>query len=113
LAAGRQAEARAALRRAVRLPGPTGPAWIALVQFHLRLSQKQEAEEATDEARRAMTGAGASLTLAQCDEAVGRADRAEGEYRSALEAAPDDFLTVRLVAGFYERTGTPGKAVAP
>jgi tetratricopeptide (TPR) repeat protein len=113
-AAGRHVDALPPLQRAVRLAGASsGVPWLALVHYHLRQSQKTEAEEVISLARRQLKGAEALPTLALCYEVVGRQDQAEAAYTAALRTAPRDPNRLRDLARFYQRAGSPTKAVAP
>jgi tetratricopeptide (TPR) repeat protein len=113
LAAGKQDEAHAALRRAVALANGKRAPWVALVHFHLRFGRTKEVEAVIHEAAQRMTGPEAHLALGYCYEAIGHKDRAEAEYRKASQAAPDDANALRQLVSFYQRAGAPAKAVAP
>jgi tetratricopeptide (TPR) repeat protein len=113
LAAGKQDEAHAALRRAVALANGKRAPWVALVHFHLRFGRTKEAEAVIREAAQKMAGPEAHLALGYCYEAIGQKDRAEAEYGKAAQAAPEDANALRQLVGFYQRAGAPAKAVAP
>jgi tetratricopeptide (TPR) repeat protein len=113
LAAGKQDDAHAALRRAVTLANGKRAPWVALVHFHLRFGRKKEAEAVIHEAAQKMMGPEAHLALGYCYDAIGHKDRAEAEYCKAAQAAPEDANALRQLVGFYQRAGAPAKAVAP
>jgi tetratricopeptide (TPR) repeat protein len=113
LAAGKQDEAHAALRRAVALANGKRAPWVALAHFHLRFGRTKEVEAVIHEAEQKMTGPEAHLALGYCYEAIGKKDRAEAEYLKAAQAAPDDANALRQLVGFYQRAGAPAKAIAP
>jgi tetratricopeptide (TPR) repeat protein len=107
---GRRAEAESALRRAVQLGPTAADARVALVQHLAAAGQRAEAEAAVQEARGALTGDQAPLALAACFEALARWDDAEGQYRAALAARPDDLVVLRATAGCYLRRGQAANA---
>jgi tetratricopeptide (TPR) repeat protein len=103
-AAGRAAEAEAALRRATELAGSAPDPWVALVQHLVRTGHPDKALVAIGAARRRLPRDQADLALAQCHELVGDRDRAVALFQAALAARPTDVVTMRSVAGFYVRT---------
>jgi tetratricopeptide (TPR) repeat protein len=113
LAAGKQDEAHAALRRAVTLANGKRAPWVALVHFHLRFGRTKQVEAVIQEAAQRMTGPEAHLALGYCYEAIGHKERAEAEYQKAAQAAPDHANALRQLVSFYQRAGAPAKAVAP
>jgi cellulose synthase operon protein C len=113
LAAGRATDAQASLQRAVRVGGGAGEPWLALVHYHLRLSQIKEAEKVVEEAGRTLKGSEALLVMAGCYEAIGRTTEAEAKYLTAVKARPEDASGFHQLAAFYQRNGTPEKAVDP
>jgi tetratricopeptide (TPR) repeat protein len=109
-AAGRLKEAEGSLRHAVALAEKAPDPWVALVHYLARTGQRAAAEEAARQAGGKMTGEQAPLALAQCEEAVGRVDRAGELYRAALKARPEDLVTLGAVAGFCLRQGDRDEA---
>jgi tetratricopeptide (TPR) repeat protein len=111
MAAGKKKDAGVSLRRAVEWAGECGGPWLALVQYHVFLSEKDKAEDVVREVEQKFKGPERALTLAHCHEAVGKTKLAETEYLAVVAASPWDLKPVFQLTGFYERTGTPAKAV--
>lgn len=101
----RQAEAEAALRRAVELADQNPDPQVTLVQFLVRTSQKEKAEAAVKEAEQKLTRDKFPLALARCYEVIGNRDQAKELYQAAAKTNPQDPLALRAIAGFYVRTG--------
>ncbi|HXG12847.1 MAG TPA: tetratricopeptide repeat protein, partial [Gemmataceae bacterium] len=99
--AGQRDQAEAALRHALRLADNVPDTWVALATYLARADRPAEAEALIEQARRKLPPDLAPLALAQCYLALGRPDRAEEQYRAAVEARPDDVLVRRTVALFY------------
>jgi tetratricopeptide (TPR) repeat protein len=110
-AAGRPDEAEPLLRRAVK-EAPTGSAepLIALLRHLVRRGRTTAAEATLGDARPHISGAGASLVLARCEEALGHDEEADGLYRKALQENPHDVATLRRVAENHLRRGRPKEA---
>ncbi len=109
-AAGKPAEAEAALRHAAELGGGAPAPWVALVQHLARTGQREKAEAALQEARGKLAPEQAPQALALACEALGQLDRAEEQHRAILAAAPEDAGALRAAAAFFLRTGQPRKA---
>ncbi|MBP3960067.1 tetratricopeptide repeat protein [Gemmata sp. G18] len=109
--AGRRDEAVGALRRAIEVSGPHGAPWVALVKLHVRTGKRDKAEEVLAEAREHLKDSGEQvLTLAQCNEALGRMEEAGKGYASAA-ARPGDAAAIGKLFEFHSRSGTLAKAV--
>lgn len=100
-----EAEAEAALRRAVKLDGKASEARVALVRHLSRAGQEDKAEAAIQETRRELPPDQAPSVLARCYEAIGRPDQAAEQYRAALAAKPDDIGTLAEAADHARRMG--------
>lgn len=109
-AAGRPAEAEQTLRAAVRQSGATPETWVALVRFLATARQPARAQEVMQDLQRHLTAEQVPLTLASCEEAVGRPERATGHYAAALAARPDDGEILEKAVSFYLRTAAADKA---
>jgi tetratricopeptide (TPR) repeat protein len=97
------ARVEAPLRRAVEVAGDRPEAWVALVRLLATTDRKAEAEAEAERAR-ARLGDREKLALAQCYEAVGRAERARPLYEAAARERPDNLRTLREVMGFHLRS---------
>ncbi len=109
-AAGRSAEAERTLRDAVRQSGATPETWLALVRFLAAARQPARVEEVMQDLQRHLNPEEVPLTLALCEEAVGRPERAVGQYQAALAARSEDASILEKAAGFYLRTAAVDKA---
>jgi tetratricopeptide (TPR) repeat protein len=103
-------EAEEHLRRAVELNGQAPECWIALVRFLAGREQTAAAEAVVAQAQAKLPADKAALTLAQCYEAVGKAEPAREHYKKALAEQPEDLAVLRGVASFYVRTGQAADA---
>ena len=110
-AAGQNDLALKAFQRAIDEAGPHGAPWVALVSYYIRTAKRKEAEDVITEARKKLTGPELSLTLAQCQEVMGRVEEAGEAYRAAVEAKPDDLEALRQLIGYHERTRTLPKSI--
>ena len=109
-AAGRPTEAERMLWGTVQQSSTIPETWVALVRFLAATRQVARAEEAIQDLRRQLPAEEVPLTLALCDEAVGRSERVAAHYQAALAARPDDSSALEKAAGFYLRTAIPDKA---
>ncbi len=99
---GHAEEAVGEFRRAIALaPGKVEP-WMALIGFHLRQGDSEAAIAALDEMLAAVKLEPAERTFlaAQVNELAQNRDRAEEEYRKALELNPDDLAVLQRSAEF-------------
>ncbi|MGA2063132.1 MAG: tetratricopeptide repeat protein, partial [Thermoguttaceae bacterium] len=104
------AEAEKTLRRAVELKGDVPETWTALVELLSLSNRTGDAEAALDRAGRTIPAEQAPLILAKCYEVIGRNDRAQEQYKSALGAKPDDPRVNNSVAEFYQKIGKTAEA---
>jgi tetratricopeptide (TPR) repeat protein len=117
-AAGRQAEAGDAFRRAVTLAPEAPEAWLIYLDYLSRTAPEDRpaalkqvtVEEAAREARKALPPDRAAPVLAFGYTATGHADQAERQLLDALAASPDDPALLLGVADYYFRTGQAAKA---
>jgi tetratricopeptide (TPR) repeat protein len=109
-AAGKPWEAEETLRHAARVAGGIPDVWVALVRHLARTDRRKQAEQALEEAARRLPADRGALGLARCEEALGRADRAEAHYRKAVADRPKDFHPRHALADFYRRADQPAKA---
>jgi len=98
-------EAEKQFRRAVELAPQVPDTWLALVRHLAGAQKRSEAEKVIDQARDRLSKDSQLPTLAACFEAIGRLDRADEEYRHALDAQPRNPAVLRNVASFYLRAG--------
>lgn len=97
-------EAEKSYRRAVKL-GPTLPeTWLVLVDHLMARKLNKEAETVLMAARKELPEDRVNQVLGPGYEALGETLLAEQYYKAALEAAPKDMATHRLVAMFYLRS---------
>lgn len=109
-AAGKNSEAEAELRLAVKLAPHLADAWVPLVLHYARTGAKDKAILAIAEARQALPKESARLALGQCYEAIGDSKQAQQYYEEALAADPKDSSVLRNVAYFHLRKNQPAKA---
>jgi tetratricopeptide (TPR) repeat protein len=102
---GRQPEAEAALRHAIKAGGDAPEAWVALINYLVRTNQKEKVKTALQEAQARLRVGEGRLALAQCYELAVDYDQAKEHYQATLGAKPDDPLVLRNVAAFYLRAG--------
>jgi tetratricopeptide (TPR) repeat protein len=101
VAAGRRADGEKELKRAVEL-GPDIPdAWLAYVQFLVQTKQIEPAKAAIESARKALPTDRSAVTLARCFALLGDTKQAEGLFRAALAAKPNDPAVLRPAASFF------------
>jgi tetratricopeptide (TPR) repeat protein len=100
----RREEAEKSLRRSIELKDDAPEAWATLTRFLAQTGRKVDAEAAVRQAAGKLAGDKNRLALAECYAAVGQLDKAEGLYRAALAAAPDDPATLQAAALFALRT---------
>jgi tetratricopeptide (TPR) repeat protein len=103
-------QAEKEFRMGVQLAEKSPEAWVALIQFLVRVDRKEKAEAAIQEALGKLPGTESAVALAQCYEIVGRNDEAEKRYEAALAAKPEDAALLQTVAEFYLRTKATDKA---
>jgi len=108
--AGQTAEAEASFRRAVAT-GPEQPeTWLRLLE-HLAAHQKGAGiGDVLLDARKQLPEDRVNQVLGPGYELIGQYPQAEQYYKAALEAAPDDPATHRIVANFYVRIGHADQA---
>ena len=104
-ATGQLEEAKTSFQQALELQPAEPACWVSLVNFLARTGHPQEAQEKVEEAATSLPVELRSVTLAQCHEVMGRLDRAEEQYRSALNADPDNGSLMWVCAEFYLRRG--------
>jgi tetratricopeptide (TPR) repeat protein len=110
--ASRQSEkAEVAFRRAVQLADKVPQTWVTLIQFLVADKRIKEAEAEIEKARSRLPKDQSALALAQCYEAVGKLDRAQEFYQTALAAQPEDVTTLQGAAGFALRANKVPDAV--
>ncbi len=109
-AAGRRTEAEETLRATVRQAGAVPETWVALVRLLAAAGQPARADAVIQEMRHHLPPEKISLTLALCDEALGRAEQAAAQYQAALTQCPDEVLVLEKAAAFYLRTEARAKA---
>ena len=99
---GRPTEAEETLRRAVQLGSAMPDAWVVvpLARFLSEIGKVEKARSVINEAARRVSSKQASLTLAECYEALGDTARAEEHYRAALEKAAQRFHGSDQSGGF-------------
>ncbi|MGA2031435.1 MAG: tetratricopeptide repeat protein [Thermoguttaceae bacterium] len=97
------ADAEKYLRKAVALDEKIPETWIALVQLLATTGQMGKAREVVAQAQSRLPARTIAITLAQCYEAMGDQEQAQGKYKEALDAAPNDVGTLRRFAEFYVR----------
>jgi tetratricopeptide (TPR) repeat protein len=107
---GRRIEAEQSFRRATELAGHAPDAWTALVGFLAGIEQSEAAEAVIAEAARVLPAESVKLTLAECEEALGRWEQAEQRFRGAIAERPEDFVVLRRAAEFYLRREQAQKA---
>jgi tetratricopeptide (TPR) repeat protein len=109
-AAGRSDEAELELRSTVERDGAIPDTWIALVQHLANTRQIEKAKDVIEQARQKLSEDQAAVALAVCYDAIGRSNKAEEQFLSALADQPDDFIVLHKIAQFYLDSRQPGKA---
>jgi tetratricopeptide (TPR) repeat protein len=104
-AAGRQAEAERALRRAVEKGPDRREPHLALIAYLALTGRKEQAIAALGDIEKRLPADQVALVLAEGNELVGRADVAREKYDQALRAQPTDLTTLKAVAAFCLRNG--------
>jgi predicted Zn-dependent protease len=82
----------------------------ALVGVLARSQRTKDAKAVIEEAKRKLPSDRVALGLARCYEAFGDVNRAEAQYREALQARPADCVLLSAAAEFFRRTDQPRKA---
>jgi predicted Zn-dependent protease len=101
--AGRGKEAEELLRRTARDAGTVPDVWEALVQHLVRAQRWAEAAAVLGEVPHHLAPDQVPLTLARCNEALGRWGQAKALFALAAEAAPEDFLALTEAADYHLR----------
>lgn len=96
-------EADAELAKACALSKTPEP-WVARVQFLASTDRRKEAEALTEELPKKLPKERVALTVAACNEALGRRDLADKSFQEALAAAPTDPAMLQAMAAYYVRT---------
>lgn len=109
-ATGKFDEAEAELKKAVDMEKAAPDAWLALVLHYARTRQIEKATEAIEQARQKLPAAQAPKILAACYLAIGKRAQAEEQYKTALEATPNDPTTLRNLATLYIAGNQPTQA---
>ncbi len=107
-AAGRGREAEAAFTRACDLSVAAAPwpePWVARVQFLVADKRADDAAVVLGEIPSRVPPDQLELTLARCNEILGRAAEAKFRYAAALTADPKNRAVVRAVAEYRLRNG--------
>ncbi len=103
-AAGKSEQAESEMRRATELAPQQPETWLALVHFLVTNGRREEARKTVQESQIQLPEDRRTLAIAQGFEIVGDQQLAEQYYKSALDAAPKDPKTQRIVASYYVRT---------
>jgi tetratricopeptide (TPR) repeat protein len=98
-----QAKAESALRRAIELAGNAPEMWILYIQHLARMGKKEKAEAALTEAQGKLPKDQVLLTLAECNEVLGRMDQALKLYQEAVKARPNDAAVLHGISEYYVR----------
>lgn len=103
--AGQMAEAEASYRRAVAT-GPEQPeTWLRLMEHLAAHGKAGSIGDVLIQARKQLPEDRVNQVLGPGYELIGEYPQAEQFYKAALDAAPDDPTTHRIVANFYVRIG--------
>jgi tetratricopeptide (TPR) repeat protein len=89
------------LKRALDLAKKEPTPYLALVQLYAKQKRDKDADAILERARQDLPAEQAKLTLAQCQEILGRKTSARADYEAALNGHRQDARIVRRVAGFY------------
>ncbi len=110
--AGRDNEAKAALRKAVDLMGTKEEEWAALVSYYVWTRKPEEIDGVIAEMGKRMSGPALTLATARCLEAARRFKEAGKLYYDAIAARPGDPDTAIHLIEFHERVGFDEGAVS-
>lgn len=96
--------AETSFRHAVALAPDAPEAWASLLVYLARAKQTEAAEKVLADAEKALPREKAALVLAQGHEELGHEALAKQWYKTALEALPNDPITLQTVARFDLKT---------
>jgi tetratricopeptide (TPR) repeat protein len=99
-----QSEVEQSLQRATIMAETVPEVWVAYIQY-LAGRDRAKAETAIAQAQSRLPAEKKAVALGLCYEAVGRLKEAQQQLEEALNKQPNEAMIVRLVAGFYLRTG--------
>jgi tetratricopeptide (TPR) repeat protein len=108
----RRPEAERALFRATELAPRVPDTWVALVDFLAHNGQTARAADIVAALGDKLSPDQVKLARARCWLALYRTDKAEEEYRAALDECPRDGRVLLAAAGFYLRVGEADRAEA-
>ena len=94
-------EAEKTLRTAMKVGKREPEAYVVLVQYLARQKREKDADAVLEQARQQLPAELVKLTLARCNEVLGRKKSAQAGYEEALNGHRQDAAVVRRVAGFY------------
>lgn len=111
--AGQSAQAVTILEKLVERQPELPEGWVALVRQLVKARQRDRAEDVLVKAQKQLSAGGEfwQLSLAQCFEALGKVDQAEGYYEQARKAMPESPLVLRPLARFYLANDRPEDAL--
>ena len=100
---GQTETAQTLLRDCLEQAGHVPDVWIAWMDFLTQTNQRSRAETDLEKMKQELPANLHALTLARCYEALRQPALAAKAYQAALQARPDDFLTLAYAADFYRR----------
>lgn len=98
-------EAEQAFLKATKLESSAPDAWIGLIQFYGLFDKKQEAVNAVEQAKEAISADEVDLSLAQAYETLGEVKKAAMHYRKAIRNLPKDMNVARMATTFFLKNG--------
>jgi predicted Zn-dependent protease len=102
--------AEQAYRQAVAVAPHAQDAWIELANFLVASGKRTQADELPAQIDARVLGKSYPLVKARVLQALGRLREAEAAYVAALQARPNDFLTLLDAAGFCRYVDQPARA---
>jgi len=84
--------------------------WLGLVQTLMVAKKTQEAEQAVEEAKAAISEDKSLLVIGRCYEILGKSDLAKANYQAAVEKDPNNFGASQNWIDYLLKTGAIGEA---
>jgi tetratricopeptide (TPR) repeat protein len=111
---GKEKDAEASLRTAIKLAPEVPLPWMALIQLQARTGDTKKPMETLEKMKQEIPPSKLPFTLAQCYQIIGEKDKAEKAFLKALSDQSDDLVTRRIVlesmVRFQINTGKPTEA---
>jgi tetratricopeptide (TPR) repeat protein len=111
---GKEKDAEASLRTAIKLAEDEPLPWMALIQLQARTGDTKKPMDTLKEMKKKIPTSKLPFTLAQCYQIIGEKDKAEKAFLEALSTPSDDLVMRRIVlesmVRFQMNSGKPTEA---